>query len=458
MLGRGDVIDVLEMRAIERNASSLGFHEELMMENAGRGIAYEILAFKPRKVLIVAGKGGKAGDGAVAARHLANNGVEVTYLLPFSYCEIKNEAARKNVELLRHSGVRITNEIEDADVIVDAMLGIGTRGPPRGVIAELVKRINKMRGVKVAIDVPTGVDPDTGEIYDPHFDADLVLTIHKMKKGLQKMADKVKVIDIGIPRDAEIYTGPGDLILPRRGEKKGSNGRVAVIGGSERYQGAPWITALSAFRSGADLVYVYAPKYLPYPELIYRNERRPREILARLREEKVNVVVIGPGLGETANEYVELVEILDQENFKMVIDADMIKVLGLKKVRNAIITPHRGEASKILGWKVESLDDCIRAAETISKFYASVILKAPVDVVSSDGRTVLNAHGTNLMTVGGTGDVLAGVTAALYARMDAWRASKASIYATTVAGEQCSEFGFAGPSCLIEKIPRLLNT
>ena len=458
MLGRGKVFDVHEMRAVERNAASLGFGEDLMMENAGRGIAYEILRLSPKKVLIIAGKGGKAGDGAVTARHLANNGVEVLYLLPFSLCEIKSEATRRNVELLRHSGVRIVNEVEDADVVVDAMLGIGSRGAPRGKIAELIIKANKLKGFKVAIDLPSGIDPETGEEYNPHFEADLILTIHKMKKGLMKFGEKVKIIDIGIPRDAEIYIGPGDLDLPPRGERKGLNGRVAVIGGSEDYQGAPWISGLAAYRAGADLVYVYAPKYLPFPELIHRKERRVQEIMRRLKEEKVNVIVVGPGLSREAEEFVELVEMVSKENIKVVIDADMIKAIGMKRIENTIITPHRGEASKILSRRVESLEESISAAEELSRFFDAVILKAPVDVVSSRGKTVLNAHGTNLMTVGGTGDVLAGVVAALFARVDAWRASKASVYAVTVAGEECSNMGFAGPSCLVERVPRLLNT
>ncbi len=458
MLGRGEVFSVYEMRAVERNASFLGFGEDLMMENAGRGIAYEILALSPKKVLIIAGKGGKAGDGAVAARHLANNGVEVSYLLPFSLCEIRNESARRNIELLKYSGVKMVKEIEEADVIVDAMLGIGSRGAPRGKIAELIIKANQLNGIKVAIDLPSGVDPETGKPYEPYFDADLILTIHKLKEGLTGFKEKVKVIDIGIPRDAEIYVGPGDLILPPRGERKGLNGRVAVIGGSEDYQGAPWIAALSAYRSGADLVYVYAPKYLPFPELIYRKERGVREIMRKLKEEKIDVVVIGPGLGKDAENYVELVEMISQENVKVVIDADMIKAIGKRRVENSIITPHRGEASKMLSRKVESLEDSINAARELSQFFDAVILKAPVDVVSSRGKTVLNAHGTNLMTVGGTGDVLAGVTGALFARVNAWMASKASIYAVTVAGEECSDTGFAGPTCLIERIPRLLNT
>ncbi len=459
MIGRGIYITVREMRAIERNSEALGFNEELMMENAGSWVA-RIASVVGDSFLVIAGKGGKGGDGLVAARHLALMGKDVSIYLPYKLQELK-EITRKNLERAISSGAKLVKWPEKKDVIIDALLGTGIRGRPRGIAEELIKWMNDVDSYVISIDVPSGMDPDTGSC-ELCVEPDLVITVHKPKMGLERIKDIVMSVEIGIPKRAENYLGPGDLELMPRGERKGKNGRVAVLGGSELYQGAPWLSALAAFRAGADLVYVYTPNRMDYPELIWRPQK---DILESFEKDKIDVIVSGPGLNGSMNLTQYALEYFKKnKDVKMVLDADSLKYLANLEVDlegRAVLTPHLGEASKLLGEKIEDdVDSRVGAAERIAeKYNACVILKGKVDVVSCQGKSLLNDAGTNFMTVGGTGDVLAGVVGAFLARDEPWWASKAATYAVTKAGEACfEERGHSSPTCIIEEVPKLMRS
>ena len=466
LVSRGSYYDTREMRAVEINASSLGFSEELMMENAGAWVA-RYASQKGSSFVVLVGKGGKGGDALVAARHLALMGFEVYAVFPYKECEISKEVTLKNLKRAKLSGVKFLREVIDGDVIIDGLLGTGVRGAPRDPVRRLILEANTKEAYKISIDVPSGMDPDTGDCV-VCFDSDLVITVHMPKPGLKKIEDKVITVEIGIPKAADAYLGPGDLLLKPRGARKGTNGRVAVVGGSDKYQGAPWISAMASFRAGADLVYVYTPTRFPYPELIWRERKGTEvngvELVEALRGDKVNVVLVGPGLSDEAHTVTrDVIDYIEKERAFAVFDADSLKVLPELEPKfswRAILTPHLGEASKLLGRRVEdSLEERVKAAREISERYeACVVLKGPVDVVACADRVVLNQAGTPLMTVGGTGDALAGVASALLARDDPWWASKASLYAVTKAGEKCSnEKGHASPSCIVEEVAKVLN-
>jgi len=454
-LGRGYFYTVREMRAVELNSSYLGFGEELMMENAGSWTA-RIAAVAGNSFTVLVGKGGKGGDGLVAARHLALMGYEVKAVVPYKRCELK-EITRKQLERAEASGVEVTDEPERADVIIDALLGTGVKGSPRGKAKELIEWANSQHSYKIAVDLPSGMDPDTGEC-ELCFDADAIVTMHKPKPALKEIMDLVFVAEIGIPKEADLYAGPGDLLLAARKGRKGQNGRVAVVGGSELYQGAPYLAALAAFRAGADLVYVYSPVRFEYPELIWRERKDLKEKLAR---DKVDVVVVGPGLGEDLKTLEEVLEYARESKAKLVVDADALKALPKLKPDlegRAILTPHLGEARRLLGRELsDELENRVEAAEEIAKTYnACVILKGKVDVVHCGDKGVLNATGNEWMTVGGTGDVLAGLAGAFLARDDPWWAAKAAAFLNGKAGEACYEKeGHASPSCLIQEAPRV---
>jgi len=280
-----DAILPEEAKAIDENAGFLGIKMLQLMENAGRGVVErtsQLLSLKGKDAVVLSYTGNKGGDGFVIARHLSSLGTRVLLLLLAKPNQIATEEAKTNFEIASklRSSVRISvaqtpsdlalfkEEISSADLVVDAMLGTGSKGPLREPIKTAVELANGSRGVRVSVDVPTGINPATGDVLGTAFRADLTVTHHRAKVGMLSEAarpycGKVEVISIGIPPEAELYCGPGDLrmVMGKRGvySHKGENGRVLVIGGSSRYAGAPSLAGIAALKVGADLVTIPVP-------------------------------------------------------------------------------------------------------------------------------------------------------------------------------------------------------
>ncbi|AEM38830.1 carbohydrate kinase, YjeF related protein [Pyrolobus fumarii 1A] len=498
----GAICTTREMRAWEINSAHLGVPTRLLMENAGATVARIILErFKPRTVSVVAGVGGKAGDGLVAARHLSTAGVHVRVFLVSRPESIHHPDTLDALKAAEAAGVELhydymrwaDSDWLDADVIVDAMLGTGVRGELRRPYREIVEEINRSGRKVVAIDIPTGIDPDTGKVLGTAVKADITVTMHCIKAGLKqndgpRHAGEIVVANIGLPRDAWLYIGPGDLevLLPRRREwaRKGEAGRVLVVGGSKWFYGAPWIAALSAFYAGADLVYLAAPEpvfnTVVSPEII--PVPLPGDILrvnhARELEDRIqlaDVILVGPGIGAHRESWIAsrlIVKRALELGKLVVVDADGLKALTeyatpQDRIESldgkAILTPHVGEASLLLGKRIghEDIEARIEAAKHLAdKLSAVVILKGRIDVVAKPGGYYrLNRSGTPDMSAGGTGDVLAGVTAGLLAEIkDPWIAAQLAAYVTGVAGEEAvREQGRAAPSLLIREVSRTLS-
>ena len=445
-----EAISVEDMRAYELNGVSLGIPLLLMMENAGRSVAdyieYRLGGVRGKRIAVIAGKGGNAGDGFVAARHLAGRGARVQVHLAYPPSEVAHEDAKLNLEaLLGMDSVRIVKpmargwlEVDDSDVVVDALLGTGVRGSLRSPIKEAVEAFNKAPGLRVSIDAPTGVDPDTGAAVDEAARADATVTMHKVKRGLLKArlyTGELVVAYIGLTRDAEYYAGPGDVAarIPRRprDSHKGVGGRVLVVAGSKYYVGAPLLTALSAARTGVDLVYLASPReiaftaaskcstVIPYP---LRGETLSREDLEGIASmmERVHAVAIGPGLGreeETLEAAARIIELAVEKRVPLVVDADGLKAVAesdTSLAETVILTPHRGEARLLSGVDAAPLEQ----ARSISRrLGATVLVKAPRDAACSAGGLCReNRSGVAAMSVGGTGDVLTGVIAGIMAK------------------------------------------
>ena len=241
-----------EMRSLEINSEYFGFSRLQMMENAGRNVAIEIASrFTPKdtRVAVFCGLGGNGGDGFVAARHLARLGFKVDLFLAGKSIDSMNEETRKNWQILPFLTDTITlNELYDSalipdvnvEVVVDALLGVGLKGSLRPPILQIVKKINKLKAFCVSIDVPTGIDSDSGEVLGDAVRSDLTVTLHKMKPGFtnaEEYAGEIVVRDMGVPSEIERFVGPGDVSLvvqPRHPEShKGHFGRLLVIGGSD---------------------------------------------------------------------------------------------------------------------------------------------------------------------------------------------------------------------------------
>ncbi|MDH7564406.1 MAG: NAD(P)H-hydrate dehydratase [Candidatus Bathyarchaeota archaeon] len=486
-----------EMRALEQNAEYLGVSRLQLMENAGHTVALEVASrFKPESsVAVFCGLGGNGGDGFVAARHLCAMGYNVMVFLAGKAKDIADKAALQNwiaLQALRDS-IAIQEVYDsslitktDAQVAIDALLGIGAKGLLKPPILQLVKRINMMKAFRVAIDVPTGVNADTGEVEGEAVKADVTITFHRLKHGLKKAREftgELVVKDIGLPRSFERIAGPGDVSIVVKTRQphahKGDFGKLLVIGGSETFTGAPQLVALAALRTGVDLAYVAAPEKTAQtiastsPDLItlkLKGSHLNPDNVAELKEyvEKSTAVAVGSGLGlhrETWKAVKLVVDVVEKAGKPLLLDADGLKAFAeFKKPLKVplVLTPHSGEYAILAGVKPpEDLQKRISEVQkTASKLKATVLLKGAVDVISNGSRSKLNFTGNAGMTVGGTGDVLSGVVGAFLAQdADPFEASVAGAFVNGAAGDFVfEEKGYHMVATdLIDWLPRVLD-
>ncbi len=493
-----EVITSREMRALELNAEYFGVSQLQLMENAGKAVADVIKTrFRSLKtrVAVFCGLGGNGGDGFVAARHLLSAGYKVEVVLAGRSSEISHEAARKNWESLYElrNAVPIC-EVHDssvipevnADVVVDALLGIGAKGEPRPPVKQLISRVNRLKTFLVAVDVPSGLDADSGKTFGEVVRADLTVTFHRAKAGLLKakrFVGELKVADIGLPREFERSAGPGDVglvVKPRAPEThKGDFGRLLVVGGSEVYSGAPAYVALAALRTGVDIAYVAAPEKTAYAISAYS----PNLITIKLKgthlstdnisafEQHLSMataVAVGPGLGlheETKEAVKVLIASVEKAGKPLLLDADGLKAFGefrrCLKVP-VVFTPHAGEYNTLVGhFPPAELEAKVEDVRKSAKGLGGVILlKGNVDVISDGQRVKLNFTGNPGMTVGGTGDVLSGVVAAFLSQSaNAFEAAVAGAFVNGACGDFVRrELGFHMVATdLIDWIPRVLD-
>lgn len=456
------------MAAVDRNAEALGVPRRQLMESSGNAVARRVrdLAEPGSRVVMVCGRGNNGGDAFAAARFLDEYDVWVRLLgRPES---ITTVIARANWDALREAeydaeavadsadfdlgGPDGDDDGDEPDLIVDAMLGTGVTGALREPEATAARAINASDATVLSVDVPSGVDADTGEAAGVAVDADEVVTFHDLKPGLADR-DDVVVADIGIPAAAERFVGPGDLLGLGRdpASHKGHHGSVLVVGGGP-YTGAPALSAQAALRAGADLASVACPEPIVgtvqgYSEDLITHAlpgemfAPPHVDLALERAAEVDAVVLGPGLGD-ADPTVEAVrEFLRRFDGRAVVDADALgQVPAVETEADLVCTPHQGELLEMGG---ETSDDWEARADLVAEFAANLggtlLVKGAYDVVSDGERTRANRTGNPGMTVGGTGDVLAGVTAALLANHDPelepFRAASVAAYVNGRAGD-----------------------
>jgi hydroxyethylthiazole kinase-like uncharacterized protein yjeF len=486
-----------EMRALEVNAEYFGITLLQLMENAGRNVAAEVASRFPKqqKITVFCGLGGNGGDGFVAARHLTAMGYKVSVVLAGKSKAVAHPAALQNLCALQALSESIPfYEVTDssalpaakADVVVDALLGTGMKGKLKPPIKQLVAYINSMGAFKIAVDAPTGIDSDTGDVLGTAVKADVTVTFHKAKAGLEKAKKHVGeliVAGIGLPAELESYAGPGDVGLvakPRLSSAhKGDFGRLLVIGGSEVFSGAPALVALAALRTGVDIVYVAAPAKTSTaissmsPDLITvkldGDHLNPGNVAAlKPYVDVVDAVVLGPGAGlhsETKEFVKACVAAVEKAGKALLLDADGLKAFAeFKKPLKVplVLTPHAGEYALLAGGKLpegiaEKVVDVQRAA---AKLYAVLLVKGPVDVVCDGQRFKLNFTGNAGMTVGGTGDVLSGIVGAFLAqKADAFEAAVAGAFVNGAAGDfVADDVGYHMMATdIINWIPNIVN-
>jgi NAD(P)H-hydrate epimerase len=486
------------MMAIDLNAQYLGVSDIQLMENAGSAVAHEVSnrLKNGTNVTILAGTGGNGGDGMVAARHLASQGFHVKLLLLGDPATITRRDVRENWRTLESMAesvaLQVVNDSSllprlEGEVIVDALLGTGAKGNLRSLFLKGVRAMNHASGFKLAVDIPTGIDSDSGKVLGEAFKADATITFHKSKPGLEKAplyVGKLTVADIGIPPEAEKYVGPGDVYLctkPRISEThKGDYGRVLVIGGSEDFHGAPTLAAVAAMKVGVDLTYVAVPEFIAHDVASYS----PSLIVIKLKGRclsqdnikilgkwipKASAVVLGPGLGletETRQAVKAIIDAVEAQGIPLLLDADGLKAFAEFKHPfrcPAVITPHAGEFQVLTGNRLpENINDRVALVSETSRLLNCVtIVKSPVDIVSDGKNVKINRFVHNPgMTVGGTGDVLSGIVGALLSQgYEPFRAACAGVFINGAAGDfALKELGYhLLATDLLEWIPKVMN-
>ena len=506
-----------EMRELEAAAVAAGVSESQLMQEAGLAVAQEawmlLGTLEGRQIVVLAGPGNNGGDGLVAARHLSDWGATVAVYAPLGRKPDADleELTQREIEMTDggtdEGHARLAEMLASSDLVVDALLGIGNSralepGSPIG--AALAKLAEARQGFNppkvVAVDLPTGVNADSGAADALTVPPDMTVTFGLPKVGMYQspasaLVGRVQVIDIGIPKAAqeavrlELLTARwARETLPRRQEdaNKGTFGKVLVVGGSRNYIGAPRLAATAAYRAGAGLVTIACPAalipslapalaeatWLPQDETADGTIPGAAAITLRAQLHGFSAVVFGPGMGDSDDTRALTWALLPDFGIELtrgcVIDADALNALAAmpdaaeRIPANAVLTPHPGEMARLLGATVADIQSrrlgAARAAA--DRFGCAVVLKGAHSIIAGPGgRAALSPFANPLLATAGSGDVLAGIIGGYLAQgLEPFEAASLGVYLHGAAGESLRlELGEAGllASELADRIPRV---
>ncbi|WML82062.1 NAD(P)H-hydrate dehydratase [Streptomyces sp. VNUA74] len=458
--------------------------EGALMQRAAAGLAAACAEVLGRvagrvyggRVVLLVGSGDNGGDALYAGARLARRGAGVTAVLL-----APERAHGPGLAALRRAGGRTVaggpeagtgtavELIARADLVVDGIVGIGGRGGLREEAVPLADAAARSRAAVVAVDLPSGVDADTGEVRGAAVRADLTVTFGAHKPGLlvdpaREYAGSVRLVDIGLPLPGEaaeleaLQHADVARLLPVPGAEsdKYRRGVVGVAAGSARYPGAAVLAVAGALRGGAGAVRYVGPAgdavIARFPETLV-SERGPQ------RAGRVQAWVVGPGAGDDAG---TVAEVLAAE-VPVLIDADGLRLADRDAVRArtaaTLMTPHAGEAAALLGVAREEVEGArlASARELAARYGATVLLKGSTTVVAgADGGPVrVNPTGTSWLATAGSGDVLSGVAGSLLASgLSALDAGSAAAYLHGLAGRFAADGAPAGAHDVAEAIPR----
>ncbi|WJH37073.1 NAD(P)H-hydrate dehydratase [Paenibacillus sp. CC-CFT747] len=489
-----------EMRKLDRHTiETIGLPALVLMENAGREIAREALELARereaaghrlrKRWLILAGKGNNGGDGLVAVRHLLEAGVraEVVYAEPPE--ALAGEAAVQRDIAARlgvPSFVYGTKEIpwDGYDGAIDALLGTGAKGAPRGPYAALIREANAAGVPVVAADVPSGLDADTGAVHEPCLRAERTVALAFLKRGLVQFpgaeaAGSVAVRPIGIPSalaeehgvrvqlvtEAVLAELGLDVSRKRSADShKGSYGHALIAAGTQRMSGAGLLCAKAALRTGCGLATWAVPASLA-PHLL---GRLPEAMLAGIADAghgdwthvaadaitalaaERDALAIGPGMGRYAEDAQWLREIWEGADCPLLLDADALNMLAEasdfaswpRREAGTVLTPHPGEMARLAGTTTAEVqkDRIGHASRYASEHGVTLVLKEARTVIAApDGRVYLNPTGNAAMAKGGSGDVLSGVIVSLLAQgLSDVQAACFGVYLHGLAGDRAA--------------------
>jgi NAD(P)H-hydrate epimerase len=473
---------------------------QVLMEIAGRGTAQTALKMwhnDPGSVFVLCGRGNNGGDGMVVARYLHLWGVPVSVWLvskdDSAVLDMSTEESNTNRAILESLGVDVVvsnespeNAMSEATLIVDALFGTGLDRDLEGSFRTAVDAINRSGISVISVDVPSGINSDTGKVMASAVRADHTVTFGYLKTGLlchpgASLAGDLTVIDIGLPDASEdehpiVTLITSDYVrglLPPRptDSNKGTFGSVLTVAGSLGMSGATLLASQSALRVGAGLSLLATPKTLvmnlPPGEVIYHAIAETKDFsigVDALKEvekliERVTSIILGPGLS-TKDETIEFVhkfvkELLVEDDKPCIIDADALNAIAKdtsvmpSKAKHIVITPHPKELSRLMDCSVQEIqEDRVKAALTAaSKFGCVVVLKGSHSIVAGpDGEVFINPTGNAGMATAGAGDVLSGIIGGLLAqKLSPLDAATAGVYIHGAAGDVAAlELGETG--------------
>lgn len=445
------VASIPEMRTIEQKCFERGISQNELMENAGRAVARKIIEivgqFVGHSFLFLIGPGNNGGDGLVAARYLSSWGARVSICLTSHAGDTGLGTLGGSIRLIDIQ--ELGPALRNSEFVVDAILGTGQKLPLgeeiRAILRTVAEEKERRGTVILALDLPTGLDGDSGAVDESCLYCDYTITLGLAKKGLfshpaLERAGQLLVVDIGIPeelaRDVRVAildkTLAGRLLPPRpRWANKGTFGRLLIIAGSKNYLGAPYLAAVGALRIGTGLVSLAVPEslvgilagkldeatFLPLPERDGSISPEAADVVAD-NLASYDALIVGPGIGQQAPT-AEFLSVLVPSLGRLptVVDADGLNILSgvnswWEMVSPAIVTPHPGEMSRLCGLPVEEIqrrriDACREAA---MRWREVVVLKGAYSVISSpEGEVAVSPFAVPSLATAGTGDVLSGI-------------------------------------------------
>lgn len=475
------VVDVLQMKHYEESViDTMGIPALVLMERAAIAVAEEIRAYAAtrqlaeKKLLVVAGSGNNGADGMAVARILSMEDWQVTVYQTGSSGHCTREWERQN-KFISYYPVKIVSNwpVEEYTIIVDALFGIGLSRQVQGEYAGIITEMNRRKGYKIAVDVPSGIHAGTGKIMGTAVKADMTVTFGWAKKGLlfypgAGCAGRVVVREIGINETCfgAAQEKPGmfyydepvmELLPPRQADgHKGSFGRILLIAGFEQMPGAAVLAAKAAYHTGGGMVKVVCPQenrailQAAVPEALWEAPENWKQGC-----EWADVIAIGPGLGKSARTKEILAGVIRESRLPLVLDADALNLIAGdmslqilvadqgKEGRDMVLTPHEGELSRLSGKSIDQIrEERERAARILAQdLHCVLVLKgARTMICREQGEICVNLTGDNGMGTAGSGDVLTGIIAALLAQgADAFTAAGVGVYVHGLAGEKAAE-------------------
>lgn len=505
------LVDSGQMKQCDKNTIEYyGVPSLVLMERAALGVVEEMEtalvgrlgaqadargcffgSFHNLQILVVCGYGNNGGDGLAVARMLWQKGYGITVVMPPDAKRISEET-KVQMEILKKYQIPIIHQIpnQEFDVVVDALFGIGLTRELAGVYLDYVLKMNEMQGLKLAVDIPSGINGDSAAVMGAGFYADITVTFAFAKVGLllfpgAQYAGKVVVKEIGIDRHSFLDAAPGTFVpdledlrtIPSRKKRsnKGSYGKVLTIAGQKNMAGAAFLSAKASYLTGAGLVKILTAE----ENRVILQQLLPEAVLETYVDAPHNmremmswatVLVAGPGLGTGKRAEDMIRQVLAEAEVPVILDADGLNLVAKHPqwLKDAgcpvIVTPHLGEMARLIHKDISDIQG--RLPETARKFAAEhrvicVLKDARTVTALPDGRMWINTSGNNGMATAGSGDVLTGILAGLIAQgMDPECAAFTGVYLHGLAGDvQVKDRGNYGLMAqdILEGIARVLS-